>query len=218
VTTNINELNLDPEGIPDIDFDAPEAGSFPPQLVPGTYDFTFRLAEDPWTTMENNGHKYMQVNYEAVALDGQNQEVTLKFQRASTFLTDKMRNAHMNHAVGELLRSLAVRLEGKLDKGRIADAFLEASAQGRHFKGRVEWRRYCKACEKTMSTSPRRSKGEMDWPKQESGKYELAIKCPGCGEKGYGTAQINRFLLPESNGQPNQSQQVVSAVEVRELA
>jgi hypothetical protein len=202
MAVNINDLDLTPESIPEIDFDAPEAGSFAPQLSPGIYDFAFKLADDPYTTTEIKGQQCLVVNYSALT-DKEGQEVALNFQRVTSFQNEAMRRMNLQHGVGDLLRALNFRLDGKQTRSRIGEAFDQASNERRHFRGKVEWRRYCKVCEKTISTSPRTKRGDIAWPKAADGQgYELAVACPGCGEKAYGQAQIQRFLLPEGvNGQ-----------------
>ena len=192
----LDDLNLNEESVPEVDWDAPESGAFPPSVPPGVHDFTFKLGDDPWDAFEKDGKRYLQVTYGAVTtVEGT--ERTLNFQRASTFLNDAMRKAGMNHMVGELLRSLGFKISGPLTKEAIADALTQANAEGKHFRGEVGWRRYCKPCDQTVSTQPRKKKGDVAWPRGANG-FELVVACPKCGDKAYGNAEITRFKLPEA--------------------
>lgn len=195
---SINDLDISGmEPVPEVDWSAPESGAFPPALTVGVHEFAFALADDPFNTQEIQGKKYLQVTYSATATLEDGSERTLNFQRASTFQNDAMKKAGLNHMMGELLRALGTRIEGPLTPATIADALQQATAERKHFKGEVAWRKYCKACDQTISTAPRKKKGDIAWPKGADGSYELVVACPKCGEKGYGNAEIIRFRLPE---------------------
>jgi RNase P subunit RPR2 len=201
MAVNINDLDLTPESVPEIDWEAPESGSFPPQIWPGIHEFAFALAEDgdgPFGVAEIQGQKCLEVTFSAITENDQHDEVALNFQRATTFLNQAMRAAHLNHKVGELIRSLGMKIEGPMTKEKIGDALNEASAARQHFHAEVEWRRYCKSCETTVSTHPRKKKGAVAWPRDADKRPELIVACPTCGDKGYGEARITRFKLPDS--------------------
>ena len=188
--TSIDELNLAPDALGEIDYNAPEPGAFPPSIQPGTFDFQFKLEEDPYSTVKIQGKDYLQVAFIAVPAEGQ----PLRFQRASFYKHEKMPNS----MAADLIRSLGVRIAGPLSKDTIDNAFKDAEATGKHFRGEVAWRSYCKACDKTVSTHPRKKKGDMAWPRDVEHNPVMLATCPGCGSKNYGRADIVRFKLPES--------------------
>jgi hypothetical protein len=202
---NINELDLQPESIPEVAWDAPEPGSFPPPVKPGVHEFSFQLDEQqeggPYKAVDIQGQRCLEVTYSALTENEQHEEAALNFQRVTTFLNTKMRELHMNHKVGELLRALAIRIDGPLTKERIADALEEATAERRHFRAEVEWRRYCKACETTVTTHPQKKRGDSSWPRNADKQPDDVVACPVCGDKGYGEARITRFKLPEQGAQ-----------------
>ena len=213
MAVNISDLNLVPEAVPEVDWNAPEAGSFPPAVTVGVHDFAFALADDPFDTITVDGKNFLQVLYSATT-EVEGDERTLNFQRASTFLNDKMKAAGMNHGVGDLLRALGFRIEGPLNGQKIQDALTEATATRRHFRGEVAWRRYCKSCEQTVSTAPRKKKGDVAWPRAADGKPELVVACPKCGDKGYGNADIIRFKLPEGGASTVASSTSVAGIAI----
>jgi len=198
---NINELDLTPESVPEIIWDAPESGSFPPQVKPGTHEFAFALGDDPWDMLEIQKQKCLQVVYSATTDTQEHGEVTLNFQRATTFQSAAMRQNGTNHMIGELIRSLAIRIEGPVNKDSISEVLTSASAERRHFRADVGWRRYCKSCDTTVSTNPRKKKGDVPWPRTEDKQFEMAVSCPSCGDRGYGNAEIIRFKLPDAGTQ-----------------
>lgn len=204
---NISDLNLTPEATPDVQWDAPEPGSFPPQMLPGVHEFRFALADDGgFDVVEIGGAKYVQVTYSATAEvedhEGGKVEATLNFQRASTYQSPQMKAQGLNSMAGDLLRALGVKIEGPLTPQKLGDALNTANAQGRHFRAEVGWRKYCKADDISVSTHPRKKKGDVMWPRDAQKNPELVVACPKCGEKGFGNAEIMRFKLPE-NGASN---------------
>lgn len=192
---NINELNLSPEPVGEIDYNAPEQGSaFPPELEPGIFNFRFKLEEDPYDEQKVDGKPYLQVNFQAeTEVDGN--PVLLRFQRASFYKTEKMSNSF----AGELIRSLGIKIEGPLTAQAIDSAFREAEAQGKVFRGEVNWRFYCKKDDLTVATNPRKKKGDVPWPRKEDKTLEAMVKCPKCGVKSYGRAEVTGFKLPEGD-------------------
>ena len=202
---DISELNLPDEAIPDIDYNAPEPGSFPPQIAPGVYEFMFHLPEKgsdcfDKQTVEGKDHAVFvheaealrNSKGEAVTANADGKQPLLRFQRASTYTHVKMPNSML----GDLLRSLNVHIDGPLTLHAVADAL--AAIDGRAtYKGEVGWRSYCKSCDQTVSTHPRKKKGDAAWPRTAEGQYELTATCPKCGNKSYGNAEIVRYRLPE---------------------
>src|SRR6266576_562375 len=124
---NLNELGLNEDAAPPIDWDAPEAGRTPPPVYPGLYTLRFRLpenTEDWFDGVERevirgnpaSKRKFLELTYEPEVLaDGQGRPLAaedgstlhLGPQRANTFMSAKMRI----HALAELLRAMGVRLE-----------------------------------------------------------------------------------------------------------
>src|ERR1700677_808316 len=104
---NLDEVlqGLAQEEVPtDINWNAPEPGSFPPAFKPGQQAFVFHLPEDTEKQFEIAtiaGRKCLQCNFNVtVNVEGTDRKVM--FQRANTFKTDKMDNS----SIGNLIRSL----------------------------------------------------------------------------------------------------------------
>lgn len=208
--SDIGDLGLPDEPLPEIDYVAPEPGSFPPAIAPGTYEFLFKLPEaasDRFDVQEikppkENPGRYLQVNYNPEVLrDSQGNPVpprdngsqpVLMFQRASAYKHPKRPNS----GLGDLIRGLGQRIEGALTPSTVAATL--ASLDGRAtFTADVAWRMYCKGCQHTVSTSPRTKKGETAWPRGGDGHYESPTSCPTCGNKQFGNAEIVRIRLPK---------------------
>ena len=190
---------LSPEPVGEVDYNAPEPGSFPPQVKPGVFDFQFKLNEkEPFGVQKVDGKPYFQVCHDSTTVvDGE--EKTLTYQRASFYKHPKMPNS----MAADLIRSLDVRAEGSLTPEVAAELFEQASNQGRHFRGEVGWRFYCDHNKNstigdplTISTHPRKKKGDIKWPQNNDGSLVEHLKCPKCGRVGYGNADIVRYLLP----------------------
>lgn len=211
---NLQDLGLNEEATPQGDWDAPEAGSFPPVCFPGLYDFIFRLPEkqeDWFDVMEiqveqgKPKQKFLVIQYEAdivgvVKPDGQVEPVPpdeagaqprLRFQRASFYKTPRM-----PLSMGQdLLRALNIRISGPMTPQAISDAVAQVDGRAR-FRGEVSWRAYFKGTETTVSTHPRKKKGDLPWPKDQQGQFLEMATNPSTGEKMYGQADINRVKLP----------------------
>lgn len=186
-----------------VDYDAPEAGVFPPQVYPGPHEFVFHLAkEGAFDKITVDGKDYLNVTFSAeIQLPEKAEPVTVNFLRASAFKSPKA-PAGTNSDVGELLRCLGIRLESHKATD-IAHALQQADgrARGRAVFG---WEAYCKSCEEVVATSPQkkpRKNGHTDvaWPKGADGRYEMVVKCPSCGDSMYGRERISRggFKLPK---------------------
>lgn len=207
---SLEELQLSPDAVPEGDWDAPESGSFPPHLTPGTYEFIFHMPDDPSQAFELGqakdasgnpaGAPYLVILYEVEAVakgDGtplQPNEATgeyprLRFQRASFYKSEKMPISFGQ----DLLRALGLRVS-PFTPTAIKEALYGASGRVR-FRGEVGWRAYFKGSQVTVSTRPRRKKGELPWPKAADGAYELMAVDPS-GEKAYGREEVIRFKLP----------------------
>lgn len=202
---DIDELGLPEEAVPEIDWEAPEAGAFPPEIYPGVYEFLFCLPEETseqFDKVKVDGKDYLQVIYEADVLrDSQaaaipphedGKQPRLAYQRASAYKHPRMSNSML----GDLIRSLDLRIEGPLTPLIIAQTLRGADGR-RTFRGDVGWRFYCKTCDITVATHPRRRQGDVAWPRDDVGHFVDVVTCPQCGQKGYGRAEILRFKLPE---------------------
>jgi hypothetical protein len=212
---DLSELNLTEESTPSVDFDAPEAGSIPPALGVGTYLFAFHMPKETrdWFDVQEvevvkgqPKRKFLKVNYEPQAIgdkdgnlfaapeDGSELPI-LKFQNASFYKTEKM----LISFAGELMRAVGLRLTGAFNPETIKEAF--ASVDGRvNFLGEVKWEAYFKSDGTRFSTSPNKKKGDLQWPKDQEGKYVLTVEHPTTGQKAFGRAIITR-VKAVSNGQ-----------------
>ena len=211
---DINDLGLAPEPVGEIDYNAPEPGAFPPQLTPGTYSFVFHLgpvadspASDYFDTIEigdeaGNKRKYLQVLHHASttvqhsnSATGEviNDEVTLNYQRVNFYKHPKMPNS----SAGDLIRALDLRLEGALTPTAIAELFKGVDGR-RGYTAEVIWRAFCKTCNTTVSTAPRKKKGDVPWPAAVNGVLPEMATCPQCKQKKFGQAEISRYKLPQA--------------------
>ena len=213
--SDISNLDMVPEELPggEVDYDAPESGSFPPTIYPGVYDFQFALPEsqdDQFGVVEIGDPKvaHLLVNFTARIpthsikddqLTGERPDldfVDLRFQKVNTYKSPKMQNSFL----GELLRSLNLKIQPFTKEGvKAALRENDGRVMGR---GSVAWRSYCKSCDLTISTAPRKAKNgkkaDVPWPKSNDGKPKLRANCPNCGTGYYGREEINGFKLPVS--------------------
>src|SRR6266436_3655602 len=167
---NLDELlaSLSDEVMPEIDWAAPEAGQFPPQVKPGVYDFIFKLREDePFGSIEVEGKKYLNIIFDAdIQVNGETKSVN--YNRVSAYKHHKMRMS----GTSELMRSLNLRpASNPPSPKKIVETFQGASGRARG-KTEVGWRFYCKQCDATVATSPRKRKNkagvkvkDADWPR-----------------------------------------------------
>src|ERR1700676_4442532 len=126
---DISDLNLTEESVPQIDWDAPEAGKVAPAIGVGTYLFAFHMPKESkdWFDAQEvnvappgqpvNKKRFLKINYEPQVIgdkdgtlypeptDGAGLPI-LKFQNASFFKTEKM----LISFGGELLRALGLRI------------------------------------------------------------------------------------------------------------
>jgi len=211
MAVNINDLGLPPEEVGEIAWDAPESGSYPPQLYPGDYTFIFKLEEDPYARVEIEcedliKRKFLQIMHIAKTEvqepvpdkpgEFATHEVALRFQRVNFYKHSKMHNS----SAGDLIRSLRIRFTGGLYPEPI-DQELRAIEERRSYLAEVGWRAYCKSCEIEISTHPRKKRiksgDQVAWPKNGDGRYVEQAACPKCNTKMYGNAEIMRYKLPE---------------------
>lgn len=213
---NLNELGLSDEAMPQVDWDAPEAGQTPPAVYPGVYRMEFRMPEDksnwfdtkevdvkgPDGKATGQKQKFLQINYtpkvlttlrgDPVQVEGENP--ILPRQRADFWKSPKM----LISRGAELLRGLGVRLEGPM-LAQI-EPTLEQLNGNATFEGEVIWRAYFKGTETTISTSPRKASGsrkaELSWPKEADGRPALLAIDPQTGEKLFGYPEIARIKSP----------------------
>ena len=206
--TNISELGLQEEEMPDVDWNAPEGGMFAPQVSVGRHTFTFKLSDDPYSTRKIEGKDYLQLTYSAsTEVDGV--EKTLNYQRVDTYQAEWMKKSNKNASLYELLRALGIRFAGKPTTQQIQDAFNEANAQAKRFEGTVNWRAYDKDSEFEFSTRPSKKKvaagKQGQWPRDKDGNYEPFVTFPKSGNKGSGREEITDFHLPENGGEVRSS-------------
>ncbi|KKN00555.1 hypothetical protein LCGC14_1136650 [marine sediment metagenome] len=188
---SIEELGLNPEQLEpgQVDYDAPESGSIPPQVPVGTHEFLFNgLEDDPYSIQTVQGKNYLQVAYRVQCLDN-NKE--LRFQRVSTYKSEKMSNS----LLGELFRALGIKVEN-LEPSTVNEALLGVAGRGT-FTADVVWRGYNKGTEESFSTSPNTKKGEQRVTRNGSGQFDERVNWAD-GTTTYLSAEINpfRFKLP----------------------
>lgn len=219
---DLQELGLTEESTPQVDWDAPESGTFPPPITPGTFTFLFKMPKervnwfaaqeipvkvDGKDKVDGSGQvvkgRYLVLNYAPQVIgdkDGNPYPVptdgtelpTLMFQRANFYKTDKM----LISFGGELLRALGIRITGKMTPEAVM-AEVEKVDGRVTFKGEVIWRCYFEGTETTVSTSPRKKtkKGpDFPWPKDSDGTFQLQVTNPKNpnDQKKYGRAEIAR--------------------------
>jgi hypothetical protein len=201
---NIDELNLTDDVIGEVDYDAPEPGSFPPRVKPGIYDFKFELEDDePFgtTTWEKDGKHFFEIRHKATITvtkaDGTQEDVTLRFCRANFFQNPAMKDAGINSSGGELLRSLGIVIKGSLSRSVLEQSLREADGRS-HGRCSVGWRVKFDGSDVVVSTSPRKKKGEVKWPKDKDGNFLPMATDPKSGQKAYGRENILNYLLPQT--------------------
>lgn len=215
---DISELGLPPEPVGDIDYNAPELGSFPPPIKPGRYTFVFHLgpvpdapSSDYFDTVEiedppksGQKRKYMQVLHHATTTITKpspddpslivNEDVVLTYQRVNFYKHPKMANS----SAGDLIRAMGLVVTGPLSPQAVANLFQEASGRV-SYEAEVLWRIYC--CDHNVSTQPRKSKGDTPWPKAVNGELPEMAECPVCHQKKYAQPEISRYKLPTNQVQ-----------------
>lgn len=205
MSKNLEELlaGLSDEPLPEIDWDSPEAGSFPPQVAPGPHAFVFSLYdEDPFDVVKIEGKDFLSVNFSGEVTDI-GEPKTIRFQRVNMY---KHPNVNMASAA-ELMRSLGLRTASNPPSSRDVVTVFQGASGKAHGVGEVAWRFYCKTHELTISTSPRSRKQkstgfkmkDTPWPRNADGTFQLAVTCPLCGvnsPKQYGREEFVRFFSP----------------------
>jgi hypothetical protein len=181
-----------------VDWNAPEAGQFPPIAKPGSYEFVFRLREDePFGSVEILGTKYLTVVFDGdVLINGESK--TLTYQRVNVFKHEKVAMS----SAAELARSLNLRPANNPPTNRDwVETFQAASGRAR---GRAElaWRYFDKPTGVTYSTSPRKRKNQSGvkvkdtaWPRNADGTFADTVTASD-GTKHYGQAEFIRFFTP----------------------
>ena len=192
---SIEELGLTPEQLEpgQVDYDAPESGSIPPQVPVGTHEFLFNgLEDDPYSIQVVKEKNYLQVAYRVQCLTNDKE---LRFQRVSTYKSEKMSNS----LLGELFRALGIKVEN-LEPTTVNEALLGVAGRGT-FTADVVWRGYNKGTEESFSTSPNTKRGEQRVPRNGDGKFDERVDWAD-GTKTYLSAEINpfRFKLPTAAG------------------
>lgn len=190
---------LGEEAVVEIDYDAPEAGSFQPRVLPGTYDFIFHMPEDQSTAFDKvsiQGKDYLSVTHEMdVIVPGEEEPVRIKFCRVNDYKHEKMANS----SLGELVRSLGIKPETN-DRRGLVNALKSADGRARG-RAQIAWSRYCKSCQHIVSTAPRKrkppKKNDSPWPRNPDKTPQLVVECPFCADKGYGREEVQNYKLPE---------------------
>ena len=199
----INTMTNDEIG--DAEWDAPESGSMPPRVTPGIYDFLFKLEDTPFETKEvkdaqagTTTNKFV-VNHKAEVevvdpVTSDKKEVEIRFIQVDFKRSEKMKEAHMNAKGVELLRSLGLKVD-PFTRENIEDALRGADGRA-HGRAVIGWQFYCKDCKETVSTFANTKRGEVPWPRDAERNYVLVVKCPKCGQSGYGRERIQSYKLP----------------------
>ena len=194
----IGDLSNTDEIIGEINWDAPERGTFSPRLTPGeTYQFTFELEDEPWIEREYDHKAIKGINFKATTTyndNGEEKETTLRFQQAEFFKTQKMVEKRVNSDAEELMRALNIKVE-RMTWDNIKQAFREADGRMK-FSATVGLKAYSKEDKLNIRTHPRGSK-DLPWPKDSSGKFEHSVKFPS-GEVAVGREEIAIYRLPKS--------------------
>lgn len=195
----LGELNEEREVT--IDWNAPEAGQFPPIAKPGSYEFVFRLREDePFGAIEVQGAKYLSVVFDADVLVG-GESKTLTYQRVNVYKHEKVPMS----SAAELARSLNLRTANNPPTNRDwVETFQGASGRARG-RGEIAWRFFDKATGITYSTSPRKRKNpsgqkvkDTAWPRNADGTFSDTVTASD-GTKHYGQAEFIRFFSPANS-------------------
>jgi len=195
--------SLDAEPEVEIDYDAPESGSFPPQIYPGRHDFIFALdPENPFGKAQREGKDYLEVTFTAkVPTTDKPDGVDVRFQRVNMY----KHPSRPNHDIGELMRCLGVKAAGNKPSDLVA-ALKQADGRARG-AAVFGWEAYSKDTQEIISTNPQKKprkksgKQDMPWPKGADGKYSMTVKFPESGDSAYGRERIVSYKLPTSNGQ-----------------
>lgn len=196
--------SLDAEPEVEIDYEAPESGSFPPEVYPGRHAFIFKLdAETPFDKIVVDGKPYLNVNATHSIITPEKPEgVDVRFQRASFYKHPKMGNSDG----GELLRCIGVKpASNKPSDIVLALKQADGRARGEAVYG---WEAYSKDTQEVISTNARKKarkngKTDIPWPKGADGKYEPVVRFPESGDSAYGRVRAVSYKLPtsSSNGQ-----------------
>jgi len=212
---NLEELlgNLSPEEAVEIDWNAPEAGQFPPAVPPGVYKFVFKLRDDkPFDEItinkgQSNQTKHLSVIFDAtvtarVTKDGTQvlpEPKTLTYQRVNAYKHEKMKIS----SADELARSLGLRYDNN-SRARV-EAFQGVSGRAVG-EGEVAWRFTDRVTGTTYSTSPRTRKNtvkgikekDQPWPTNTDGTRVDTVP-DSTGRKQYGQAEFIRFFSPAAS-------------------
>jgi hypothetical protein len=213
----LDDLNLSADATPEVDWDAPESGNLPPALKPGEYLFLFKLSdnredwfdaieakvgENPDKTPIKRRFLVLQYTPVAVANSGgtpiANEDgtpITLPKQRSSFYKSDKM----LISQGAELLRCLGIKITGAMTPAAVEQAVQQVDGRVQ-FNGQLGWRTFFRDTETTVSTFPRRKKGELAWPQNGDRTYQDMAVDPSTGQKAYGYPEIYRVkaLKPTS--------------------
>ena len=150
----------------------------------GTHEFLFNgLEDDPYSIQKVSGKNYLQVAYRAQCLTNDKE---LRFQRVSTYKSEKMSNS----LLGELFRALGIKVDN-LEPSTVNEALLGVAGRGT-FTADVVWRGYNKGTEESFSTSPNTKRGEQRVTRNGSGQFDERVNWAD-GTTTYLSAEINPF-------------------------
>jgi len=187
---------------PEFDWSAPESGQFAPAVVPGTYDFIFKLREGAgvggFDKMEYMGKKYLSVTFDAEVIQNGADPKLVTYQRVNAFKHEKVAIS----SLGELLRSLGLhtQLSQNAQVPEIVAVLQGASGRARG-KGEACWRAYDKASGITICTAPRKRKGIKDtpWPRNADGSWQQTVAFASGGPKVYGQVEFIRYFTQKAD-------------------
>jgi len=184
-----------------VDWNAPEAGQFPPIAKPGSYEFVFRLREDtPFDGVEipaGSGIKHLSVVFDTdVQVNGESK--TLTYQRVNTFKHEKVSMS----SAAELARSLNLRPANNPPTNRDWIEIFQAASGRARGRGEIAWRFFDKPTGVTYSTSPRKRKNpsgqkvkDTAWPRNGDGTFSDTVTASD-GTKHFGQAEFIRYFSP----------------------
>jgi len=206
---DLASLGLTEDAFPQIDWDAPESGKTPPPIYPGTYKLLFCMVEDKdsWFSVEEREvvkgqpkRKILEVHYQPkviadaqgrpIAVPESGEQIQLGPQKVSTYLHPSMQL----HSLGELLRAMGV--SGIDLRTQLESTLVQLDGKGIIDEAEVVWRAFFKSTSTTVSTAPKKKKGELPWPRDAQGNPELMAVNPQTGEKAYGYAEVVRVHMP----------------------
>lgn len=201
---DINDLALDTEQLGEGDVAAAEAStSYAPTIPTGSHTFIFSLDEEkPFRKIESEGklNGALEITFTGtIAEGGQYDGRTVRYNRANTYRSEKMKNSRAHELLFALGKLEKFNSTGKTARD-LADLLAEAEGESATFRGTVIWEAYDKDSGLTLSTSPQKgyTKGDgtevpaqLAWPKRADGTYDPRPEFPN-GNPAQGREKISR--------------------------